>query len=39
MEAIGMVTSEAARALRLDHEIGTIEPGSKQTLFCSPMTP
>ncbi len=33
MEAISMVTSEAARALRLDREIGTIEPGKRADLI------
>ncbi|MBZ5563207.1 MAG: amidohydrolase family protein [Acidobacteriia bacterium] len=33
MQAISMVTSEVARALRLDREIGTIEPGKRADLI------
>jgi len=33
LEAIRMATSEAARALRLDHEIGAIEPGRRADLI------
>ena len=33
MEAIGMVTREAARALRLDLEIGTVERGKRADLL------
>jgi len=33
MEALRLVTSEAARALRLDHEIGAIEPGKRADLI------
>jgi len=33
MQALQMVTREAARALRLDEEIGTIEPGKRADLI------
>jgi imidazolonepropionase-like amidohydrolase len=33
LEAISMVTADAARALRLDREIGTIEPGKRADLI------
>jgi len=32
LEALGMATREAARALRLDREIGTVEPGKQADL-------
>jgi imidazolonepropionase-like amidohydrolase len=32
LEALGMATREAARALRLEREIGTVEPGKRADL-------